>query len=60
MHPNARSLVAVLISGFIVWSILSTAMFLSMHWWGFLFMLGVTYMVVDVGLQALLERRATA
>jgi hypothetical protein len=59
MQPNARSFVAVLISGFIVWSILSTSLFLRVPWWGFLFMLGVTYLVVDVSLQALLERRTT-
>jgi len=62
MHPNARTLTAVLLSGLIVWLIISSSisMFYTMHWWGFLFILGVTFLVVDAGLQALLERRANA
>lgn len=60
MHPNARTLAAVLISGLIVWSIVSSSMYYVMHWWGFLFILGVTFLVVDASLQAILERRATA
>jgi hypothetical protein len=59
MHPNARTLAAVLISGLIVWLIVSSQMYYAMHWWGFLFMLGATFLVVDASLQALLERRAS-
>lgn len=33
-------------------------MFYIMRWWSFLFILGVTFLVVDAALQALLERRA--
>jgi hypothetical protein len=34
-------------------------MFYIMRWWSFLFILAVTFLVVDAGLQALIERRAT-
>lgn len=60
MKPSTRSFVAVLISGLIVWLILSASLFFKMQWWGFLFMLGATYLVVDASLQALLERRSMA
>jgi len=56
LSATARSFIAVLISGFIVWTILSGSMTLRVPWWGFLFMLGVTYLVVDVALQAVQEK----
>jgi hypothetical protein len=56
MKPAARSFVAVVISGLIVWTILTGSMVLRVPWWGFLFMLSVTYLVVDTALQALQER----
>jgi hypothetical protein len=59
MHQNARSFVAVVISGLIVWTILTGSMILRVPWWGFVFILGATYLVVDVALQALQERIAT-
>ena len=57
MPATARTLAAVLISGLIVWSIVSSMYYSAMHWWGFLFMLGATFLVVDASLQALIERR---
>ncbi len=56
MHYNARTFTAVLISGLIVWLILGTSMFFRVPWWAFVMMLGFTYLVIDAGLQALLER----
>lgn len=60
MKSNARTLAAVLLSGLLTWLILSSSisMFYIMRWWSFLFILGVTFLVVDAALQALLERRA--
>jgi hypothetical protein len=56
MNHTTRSFIAVLISGLIVWTILTNSMFYLLHWWGFLFMLGATYLVVETGLQIMLER----
>lgn len=59
MNPAARSFIAVMISGFIVWMVLNSSALFRVPWWAFLFMLGATYLVVDACIQALLERRAT-
>lgn len=59
MNSAARSFVSVMISGFIVWIILNSSMLFRVPWWAFLFMLGVTYLVVDTTLQALQERIRT-
>jgi hypothetical protein len=59
MNAAARSFVSVMISGFIVWIILNSSRLFSVPWWAFLFMLGVTYLVVDTTLQALQERIRT-
>jgi hypothetical protein len=58
MHPYARTLAAVLLSGLIVWLIItsSVSMFYVLHWWGFLFILGMTFLVVDATLQAVQEK----
>jgi hypothetical protein len=58
MNATARTLAAVLLSGLIVWLIISssTSMFFIMRWWSFMFILGVTFLVVDAALQALQER----
>jgi uncharacterized membrane protein len=58
MHANARTFMSVLISGFIVWSILNYSGVYRMPWWGFLFILCVTFLVIDATLQALQERIA--
>lgn len=52
MHPNARSLIAVLVAGFITQIIGH-----SSPWWAFLLILGFVFMVVDAALEALAERR---
>lgn len=53
MH-HKRSLIAVLISGFLV-QILAY----SVPWWSFVLLLGVIYLVVDAALEAVTERHET-
>lgn len=60
MQPSIRQLPAVLISGLILWLIYSRTFLFMVPWWGFLLTLGVTFLVVDYGLQMLYHRINTA
>lgn len=59
MQPSIRQLPAVLISGLILWLIYSRTFLFMVPWWGFLLTLGVTFLVVDYGLQMLYQRIKT-
>lgn len=56
MTSTTRSFVAVIISGWILWSILNYSWLFRMPWWSFLLILGVLYLVIDTVLQALQKR----
>lgn len=51
MHPTARSLAAVFISGFIVQILAS-----SVPWWSFLVILCIVYLVAEAAIQAICEQ----
>lgn len=55
MNPTARSFIAVLVSGYIMWSMFSS-MYFRVPLWMFLFVLGITFLVIDVLLSVVLER----
>jgi len=56
MKPAARSFVAVLISGSLLWSIVNYSLLFRMPLWSFVLILGVLYLVIDVALQTLQEK----
>jgi hypothetical protein len=59
MNATARSFVAVLISGALLWSILNYSVLFKMPLWSFVLILGVLYLVIDVALQELQKRIGT-
>lgn len=59
VNATARSFLAVLISGALLWSVLNYSLLFRMPLWSFVLILGVLYLVIDVALQELQKRIGT-
>ncbi len=58
MSNHTRSVVTVILTSFLFWTMFQRQVF-YMHWWVFVFLMTVIYLVIDVVLKAILERVGT-
>lgn len=58
MSNHTRSVVTVILTSFLFWSMFQRQVF-YMNWWVFVFLMTVIYLVIDVVLKVILERVGT-
>jgi len=56
MSPSIRHLIAVLLSALITWLILNQSYMFRISWWGFVLVIGFSYMVIDYAIQLIYQK----
>lgn len=59
MQPATRQLPAVMISGIVSWLLWSRTFLFLVPLWAYILVLGLTFLVVDYGIQVLLMKAKT-